>query len=184
MSLTNPYKNIKQHTRISLDASHMNSNIKDNLLTILKKKIEKKCNKSGFIDEIFRLLEFSDGIMCPENLSGNALYNIIYYCRICIPIENTINVALIRTVNLELIIAMNGPIVYFITKDNINEENWTKSESYYDKKTKKKLDVGMYVKIRILSKRINYNDTQIKIIGEMLDFASDDEISNYFGSGN
>ena len=65
--LVSPYKNIKQHTRIKLEPYHMNSDIRNNMKMVLKKKVEKKCNKNGFIDEVFKILEFSDGIMIPEN---------------------------------------------------------------------------------------------------------------------
>jgi DNA-directed RNA polymerase subunit E'/Rpb7 len=178
--ILNPYKNIKQYTRIALEPYYMNNNIKNNLKTVLKKKIEKKCNKTGYIDEIYNIIEYSDGIMYPENLNGCAIYNIAYHCKICIPIEGSVNVALTRIVNLELVIAINGPIIYFIPKGNINADNWERGETHTHKNDKKKLNVGDYIKIKILEKRINANDTQIKVIGELLDFANTEEIANYF----
>jgi len=49
--ITNPYSKNIEYTRISLDAYYMNSNIKNNLLNILKKKLENKCNKNGYRTE-------------------------------------------------------------------------------------------------------------------------------------
>ena len=39
MKLVSPYRNIKQHTRISIEPYHMNSDIKNNMKIILKKKV-------------------------------------------------------------------------------------------------------------------------------------------------
>ena len=41
-NIVSPYKNIKQHTRIKLDPYHMNSDIRNNMKTVLKKKNRKK----------------------------------------------------------------------------------------------------------------------------------------------
>ena len=37
-NIVSPYKNIKQHTRIKLDPYHMNSDIRNNMKIVLKKK--------------------------------------------------------------------------------------------------------------------------------------------------
>ena len=78
MKLVSPYRNIKQYTRISVEPYNMNSDIKNYMKIILKKKVEKKCNKNGFVDEVYRIIEYSDGIMPVENLNANAIYNIRY----------------------------------------------------------------------------------------------------------
>lgn len=181
-NIVSPYKNIKQHTRIKLDPYHMNSDIRNNMKIVLKKKVEKKCNKNGFIDEVFKILEFSDGIMKPENLDGSAIYNISYHCRICIPIENTIIIGVIKMVNPDLIVVINGPLLIFIPKNNVDTNIWDIQENYNHKKNNKKLIIGDYVKIQIADKRINQRDSQIKVMGKLLDFVSDDEIEKYYGS--
>ena len=182
MKIVSPYRNIKQYTRISVEPYHMNSDIKNNMKNILKKKIEKKCNKNGFVDEVYRILEYSDGIMPPENLNGSVIYNVTYHCKICIPVENTIIIGQIRVINQELIIAANGPIMFFIPKENIDTNNWDIPEGYLNKLNKKKLQRDDFVKIQIMDKRINQNDSQIKSIGKLIDFASLEDVEKYFGS--
>jgi DNA-directed RNA polymerase subunit E'/Rpb7 len=182
MKLTSPYRNIKQHTRISIEPYQLNSDIKNNMKIVLKKKVEKKCNKAGFVDEVYRIIEYSDGIMPLENLNGNIIYNITYHCKICIPIENTIIIGNIRVINQELVIAINGPIMIFIPKENIDTNIWDISEGYLNKLSKNKLLAGDYVKIQIIDKRINQNDSQIKTIGKLLDYATPEEVNTYFGS--
>lgn len=182
MKIVSPYRNIKQHTRISIDPYQMNSDIKNNMKNTLKKKVEKRCNKNGFIDEVYRILEYSDGYMPAENLNGAAIYNITYHCKICIPIENTVIIGQVRVINQELVVAINGPIKIFMPKENIDTNIWDIPDGYLNKSKKKKLMSGDYVKIQILDKRVNQNDSHIKAMGKLLDFATDEEIEKYFGS--
>jgi DNA-directed RNA polymerase subunit E'/Rpb7 len=187
MKPISPYKNIEQYTRIMLEPYQINSDLINQLKINLKKKVEKKCNKNGFVDEVFKILFHGDGIMQPENLSGNVLYNIKYHCRLCLPIENSIIIGQVKLINLELIVVVNGPIITFIQpnkSDNIDSSLWDVLNNFkYKKETtdeNKKLKIGDYVLIQILNKRINSGDTQIKTIGKLLDFASDDQIKKYF----
>jgi DNA-directed RNA polymerase subunit E'/Rpb7 len=182
MKLVSPYRNIKQYTRISVEPYHMNSDIKNNMKIILKKKVEKKCNKNGFIDEVYKIIEYSDGIMPAENLNGAAIYNITYHCKLCFPVENTIIVSQVRVINQELVVSVNGPIMIFIPKENIDTSVWDIPDEYMNKLKKRKLVSGDYVKIQVLDKRINQYDTQIKTIGKLLDFATPEEVEKYFGS--
>ena len=183
MKLVSPYRNIKQYTRILIEPYHMNSDIKNNMKIVLKKKVEKKCNKNGYIDEVYRILEYSDGFMPAENLTGCAIYNISYHCKICVPVENTIIIGLIKVINQELIVAINGPIMIFIPKSNVDTNIWDLSDGYSYKKEKgRKLIVGDYVKILIVEKRINQNDSQIKAIGKLLEISTTEEVDNYFGN--
>jgi DNA-directed RNA polymerase subunit E'/Rpb7 len=182
MKLVSPYRDIKQYTRISIESHHMNSDIKNNMKLVLKKKVEHKCNKNGFVDEVYKILEYSDGFMPAENLNGSAIYNITYHCKICIPIESTIIIGQVRVVNQELVIAGNGPIMIFIPKENIDTNMWDIMEGYLNLKTNKKLVAGDYVKIQIIDKRINQNDIQIKTIGGLMDYATEEEVTKYFGA--
>jgi DNA-directed RNA polymerase subunit E'/Rpb7 len=182
MNIVSPYRNIKQYTRISVEPYQMNSDIRNNMKLILKKKVEKKCNKNGFVDEVFRIIDYSDGMMPAENLGGSAIYNITYHCKLCIPIENTAIVGLVKVINQELVVATNGPIMFFIPKENVDNNIWDIPDGYMNKTTSKKLLVGDYIKIQIIDKRINQNDNQIKAIGRLVDFASSEDVEIYFGS--
>ncbi len=180
MKPISPYKNIAQYTRIMLEPYQINSDIKNQLKINLKKKVEKKCNKNGFVDEVYKIISYGDGIMHPENLSGNVLYNIKYHCRLCLPIENSIIIGQVKVINIELVVVMNGPIITFISKDKIDTSIWDMSDSFKNKKNNQQLKVGDYVLVQIVNKRINSGDTQIKTIGRLIDFATDDQITEYF----
>ena len=120
--------------------------------------------------------------MIPENLDGSAIYNISYHCRICIPIENTTIIGTVKMVNSDLIVVINGPMLIFIPKNNVDTNIWDIPENYNHRKTNKKLVIGNFVKIQITNKRINQGDSQIKIMGNLQDFATNEEVEQYYGS--
>ena len=182
MKLISPYRKIKQHTRISIDSYHMNSDIKNHIKIILKKKVEKKCNKNGFVDEVYRVLEYSDGLLPSENLNGAAIYNITYHCKICIPVENTVIIGLVKITNQEIVVAINGPIMIFIPRENIDTSVRDIPEGYLNKNVNRKLISGDYIKIQIINKRINQYDSLIRTTGKLLDFAKPEEVDKYYGS--
>ena len=178
----NPYRLINQKTRISIEPFHMNSDIENNMKNILKEKVEKKCNEYGYVDTVYRIIKYSECIMPPENLNGCAISFVTYHCKLCIPIENTIIIGIIKVISQELIVATNGPLMIFIPKENVDTNIWDIPENYVNKKTKKRLLIDDYIKIQIMAKRINQNDIQIKIIGYLINFASQEEVDTYYGS--
>jgi len=178
----NPYRLINQKTRISIEPFHMNSDIENNMKNILKEKVEKKCNEYGYVDTVYRIIKYSECVMPPENLNGCAISFVTYHCKLCIPIENTIIVGIIKVISQELIVATNGPLMIFIPKENIDTNIWDIPDNYVNKKTKKRLLIDDYIKIQIMAKRINQNDIQIKIIGYLINFASLEEVDTYYGS--
>jgi DNA-directed RNA polymerase subunit E'/Rpb7 len=182
LNIVSPYRNIKQYTRISIEPHHMNSNIKNNMKYVLKKKVEKKCNKYGYVSEVYRILEYSDGIMPTENLNANAIYDITYHCKLCIPIENTCIVCNISVISPEIIFGHNGPLLIMIRRDNIDMSNWNISDGIFSIKANRKLQSGDYCIVKILEKRINQDDSQIKLGCQLVDLASEEQVLQFFGS--
>jgi DNA-directed RNA polymerase subunit E'/Rpb7 len=183
-TLVSPYKDINQYTRIKVQPHQLNSDIRNNMKLILKKKVEKKCNKNGFIEEVYRIIDFDDGQLYPENLSGCIMFNVKYHCRICLPIENSTIIAKIIIINHELMIATNGPIFIFIPKENIDSNVWKIIDNSFINKKEKKLAINDFVKVKILNKRINMDDWQIKAIGLLNDFATKDEVKKYYNQND
>ena len=180
--LVSPYKDVTQYTKIQIKPHMMNSDIKNIMKLVLRKKVEKRCNKNGFIDEVHRIETFEAEDMRPENLSGAVNFDISYHCRLCIPIENSLIIAQVKAINQELILAQNGPVMIFIPKDNIDQNVWDVTDKFMHMKNKINLKVNNYIKVEVMNKRINQGDHQIKIIGQLVNLASEDEINNYYGS--
>ena len=180
--LVSPYKNITQYSKIQIKPNQMNSDIQNIIKLVLRKKVEKKCNKNGFIDEVYRIEESDAMDMEPENLSGCCNFRVSYHCRICIPVEETQLVVQIKNLNQVLILAVNGPIMIFIPKENIDLNKWDIYDSFLHKKSKEVLKVNSFVKVTVLKSRINQEDYQIKVIGKLIDFATEEEITQYYGN--
>ena len=72
--------------------------------------------------------------------------------------------------------------MFFIPKENVDTNVWDIPDGYLNKNKKRKLMAGDYVKIQIMDKRINQNDSQIKSIGRLIDFASTEEVDKYYGA--
>jgi DNA-directed RNA polymerase subunit E'/Rpb7 len=181
-TITSPYKNIYQYTKIQVLPHMLNSDIKNNMELTLIQKVEKKCNKNGYVDKIYEITEYGDGYMVPEKLLGAVQYDIKYHCRLCIPVENTVIIAQVKRFNPELIILHNGPVTIFVPKIDIDTNNWNISNTFVHKDTNEELQNDRYVKVLIKKTRINQLDTKIKCMGKLIDFASSEETAKYFGT--
>tara|TARA_Y100000590_G_scaffold240874_1_gene270877 strand:- start:1219 stop:1818 length:600 start_codon:yes stop_codon:yes gene_type:complete len=180
--LLSPYKNTIQYTTIQVLPQHMNSDILSNMELIVKQKVENKCNKHGYIDKVHSIDNYYEGNLITENFLGAANYKIDYQCRMCLPIENTMIVAKIHNINSELVILSNGPIIIFVPKENIDTNIWSITNNIIHIKKDRVLKTDDYVKVIIDKIKINQNDTQIKSIGVLNDFAKTSEKETYFGS--
>lgn len=178
--LNKPYYDIEQNERVLLRPHQMNSDIKLNLKMNLKEKLEGKCNKYGYIDQIYKILEYNDGIISAENLSGGAIYNVKYHCRIFSPLENTSIIGEIILLNPELIIAINGPIKIFIPRESINSEVFDINRNFMIKKDKSNLKLNQKVIITIKDKKINPGDKNIKCIGYLFDIPTEKQLKDYY----
>ena len=180
--LVSPYKNTTQFTKVQIKPHMMNSDIQNVMKLVLRKKVEKRCNKFGFIDEVYKIEKFDEEDLRPENLSGCANFYISYHCRLCLPIENSVIIAQVKAINQELILAVNGPIMIFIPKDNVDNNVWDVTDKFLHRGEKSNLKANQFIKIEVINKRINQGDHQIKVIGKLLEFAKENEIEKFFGS--
>ena len=182
--LVSPYIDTEQYTKISLHPYQMTNDININLKINLKKKVEKKCNQNGYVSRIYKILEHSHGLIDAENFNASANFEIKYSCKLCLPVENTIIIGKIRTINRVLMVIENGPILSIILSNNINYENFklNSQNNLVSNKTKNELNVGDFIKVKILSKTFNFNDNQIKTMGYLEDVANKEETDKYFST--
>lgn len=181
MSLISPYQDTFQYTRIKVEPHYFNSDLETNLLHILRQKESKKCNKNGFIDEIYMIDSYKGGYIASENLSGSAMFDIKYNCRLCYPTLNSSIIAQVKTINQELIVCTNGPIFIFVPKEAIDSTFWDFSENFNNKKTGKELKENDFVIIEILDRRINQGGYVINTIGKLLDHATSSQVKKFYG---
>jgi DNA-directed RNA polymerase subunit E'/Rpb7 len=174
----------------------MDNTIRKYIKTNLEKEHIGKCFQDyGFISEIHDIEIISDGKIIPEDPMCCALFVVRFLATLCRPVNDTMLIAKILGVSEKLIILGYGPLQIIIkTSNRINNNifvfnqnlsRWTakKSSDKSDKSDEKKnvqkyivLKNDMYVKVKILSKKIVDKTKQIICMGFMEDVADDKEI--------
>jgi len=182
IEISTPIKSKQQYTRIMIPPHMMNSDIEDNMMIVLQQKVENKCNRYGYVQKVHYIEKYEEGLILPENFSGSAPYNVTYMSDIVIPIENTVIVGTVKALNPELAIIVNGPIIVFIPKANIDTNIWDVSNEFTDKKNRTILKQDDYVKVHLDKVKINQGDVQIKCIGKLMGRANDEEIEMVYGT--
>ena len=184
--LQNPYSNKILSTRILVPCTKLNSDIYLNIKNILKNKYEGNCIKYGYISKIFKILDYSENNIDINNLDCSVSYFVRYSARLCYPVENTLIIAKIITMNKQFFVAENGPITNMIKYNNVNESKFKLDEQHniIIKKTKKKLDIGNYVKIQIQAKKMYNNDNKIGTLSYLIDIPTQSEIDNFYEKKN
>ena len=182
--INKPYYDIEQNELVLLKPQQMNSDIKLNLKINLKEKVEGKCNKFGYIDKMYKILEYTDGFISAENLSGGAVYRVNYHCKIYCPLENTAIIGEIILINPELIIVINGPIKIFIPRELINQNIFDINKNFMIKENNTNLELNQKVIVTIKDKKINPGDKYIKCIGYLTNIADEKQIKEFYDEEN
>jgi len=181
-----PCKDEILYTRVILYPHQMNHDLYINLKKNLIDKIEGKCIKDGYIIKVYKILEYVNGIIEPENFTGTAVYDVKYLAKICTVLKESIIVTKISSYvpNANFALADFGPIIKIIFTKNerdINSKVFTigNDKNIIHIPTQTKLEVNNYVKIQIKSIKFYLNDTIIKCMGYLDNIATVDEIEKY-----
>ena len=181
-NLVSPYTNTEFHTRISLLPHQMTNEIYVHLKNNLKKKVEKKCNKYGYVTKLYKILDYSDGEIIPENFDSSSIFNIRYSCRVCLPIEKKQIICKIDILNKALIKAVNGPIICIIKMTELNTDKFSlnnKNDIIYNSNNKV-LNVKDHIIVNVLALNFFSGDERIIILGSLEDIPTSSQINKFF----
>ena len=181
--LVKPYINTEKTKRVKLYPSQMNNDIYINLKSNLVKDVEKKCTEDGYISKVYKINDYSEGIICPENLDSSAIYDVKYSCKLCLPIENTMIICKIDLITKVLVKAKYGrPIICIIKISQINKENFNLNNNGDIVYTKNNqiLKSGDFIKVNVIAKNFFAGDERIIILAELIDMASNNEVQEYY----
>lgn len=184
--MTSPYITTLLTSTINLHPKQMNNQIYKNLKENLTQKLEKKCFKNyGYISKVIELVEYSDGVLVPENPTSSATFSVKFSCVLCNPLKKSQIVAKIEKMNNTLINLRNGPITIIVTMDRINrdifyQENRTNKLIAKKGDDKEEVTSGKYMVVSIEKKLFSDMDQIITVIGELVRPATNDEISKSF----
>ena len=180
--LSSPYIDTELYSRILIRPQQINNDIYINLKNNLKKKVEKKCNKYGFITKIYKILDFSEGEVVPENFDSSVVFNVKFSCRICLPVTDTYIICKIDLLNKSLIKASNGPIVCIIGVNYINKKIFSLNNKgdIIDNNTNEVIKSNDYIVVNIKGTNFFPGDERIVILGGLQSLATKEEIKNYY----
>lgn len=184
--LINPCKDEILFTKITLRPDQMNNDLYINLKKNLIDKVEGKCISYGYIIKVYKILDYSNGIIEPENFTGSAIYDIKYLAKICVALKNSIIIAKITSYNqnLNFAVASFGNIKKIIFNKherdlNINIFSINNDKSIVHLPTQKILKINDFIKVQIKSFKLLQNDVNINCLGYLYDIPTQEEINLY-----
>jgi DNA-directed RNA polymerase subunit E'/Rpb7 len=181
-----PCKDKELYTRVMLKPHQMNDDLYLGLKKNLIDVVEGKCTKDGYVVKVYKIVEYKNGVIEPENFTGSAVYDVKYLAKVCSILKETIIVAKITSYvpNAGFALADFGPIVRIIFTKNERDINSKifmigNDKNIFHILTQKKLAVNDYVKIQIKSIKFSPGDTVIKCMGYLDNLADPEEIDLY-----
>jgi DNA-directed RNA polymerase subunit E'/Rpb7 len=200
----NPYISTYLNTVVRIHPSFMDNNIRKHIKSSIEKDYTNKCFLDyGYITKIHEIYPDYDAEVVPEDPMACALFKVKFLCTICRPILNSIIIAKIFTVTGPTIYLTNGPLdILIYTTKNINTKlfvfnqrlnTWTvrkeldTNNTISETETHKKFIVlkpNMYVKIKILNKKIIDKTDRILCSAYLDSIASEDDIKESMKSNS
>jgi len=145
--------------QIALKYNSIGSNIKQILTRKLKKQLEGKCSKEGYIKiNSINILKYSSGILFEDSVK----YDVVFECLICNPVEGMRIKCIIKNITKAGIRCVyykedEQPIILFIAR-----EHNQKKELYNN------LKENDIVNVKTIGIRYQLNDEYISVMGELL----------------
>ena len=163
--MNNLYNTLQLTDRIILNASNLN-NIERLIKNKLQKKIGNKCIKDGYVlSNSIQILKRSIGKINTAFFDGSISYNIQYSAKVCNPKEGSFIVVDYVDHNKMGILAKkhNTPLNIVIPKQlHKNKELFKQIDEQLAQEQSIKL------KIQIIGKRFEKDDTEIFVIGKLI----------------
>lgn len=183
--LHNPFMSQQCQIIVKLYPHQMNSDLYRHLKHNIEKRVVGKCNNAGLITKVDKLLKYEDNEINIEDFSADAEYSVDYVATICVPMKDTEVILQVKKTICEhgnyLINVSNGALTCVLAVKNNTHFLSMKNSKVYVGNYDKYLEVGDFVKVLIIGKRSDPGDSVIKIIGKIIDLASEDEVKdNYY----
>lgn len=177
-----PYTNTQLEIVMELKAHQMNNDIYIHMKNNLIDMYEKKCMKSyGYIEKVYSIEELAVGIVEFENMLCSATYKVKFNCKLCIPIVGREIICKVDRMTSQIGIAVNGGIKATILPYKINKDVFYTDQNFSIriKKNGQLLKQDDFVKILVTQVVFANKDTNIIVVSNLQDLASDKEIEMY-----
>ena len=156
----NIYSQIIITQKVVIEFSELDKNIENKLLYKIKKNNEGKCIENGFVkNNSIVINNYSSG----ELFSDKLVYEVMFKCDICNPVENMILECNVKTITkagirCEIDGYDKSPLIIFLARDH-----------HYNSKNFSEINEGDNIKVRVIGKRFEINDQYICIISELIE---------------
>lgn len=151
-------KNILQKD-VKVEMRYIGSNLTDIITENLKKRLEGKCCKEGYIKNgSIVVINYSSGTLTNKY----AIFNVSFECLICRPVEGTqidckVDNVTKAGIRASYASSTESPIIVFIARDH-----------YYMDPVFTQIKEGDLIGVKIIGSRYELNDNSIYTIGEVL----------------
>ena len=189
----NPIINTYLTSTVRLLPIHMDNNFRKYIKSSLEKEHENKCFKDyGYVIKIHECNIDTDAYISAEDPLCCPIFKVKFLCSLCRPLNNTTIIGRIEGIAPPIIKVVNGPINVIIKSTNVNKNIFmfnTKINSWIAKISNKSDDInnkeenkfmslkdGVYVKVKIMNKKIVDKSNKILCMGFLESLASEDEI--------
>jgi|TARA_B110000858_G_scaffold57183_2_gene66662 DNA-directed RNA polymerase subunit E'/Rpb7 len=160
------YNKIIISKKVYINFSHIDKNINNKLLNILKNDIENKCITEGFIkNNSIKILKNSSGVV-QDNTVG---FNITLECMAANPVQSMKFICKVKSITKVGIRAEiddpDNPFIIFLARDH-----------HYNNTEFSKIKEDDYITVRVLGQRFELNDTNISVIAEFIELNVKEQI--------
>lgn len=151
--------------KVTLNPHMLDGRYKDNIIKILKTRLEGKCSSNGYVmKDSIKINKINSGTVQMVSLNGNVVFNVEIYLKTCLPMIGNIIKATVKNTNRFGVLCQvtynTDIIVEIIVAKKSNE---IKSEVELDD-----LKNGDVVNIEVLGRKFELNDQKISVIGRIV----------------
>jgi len=192
--MTTPYINTYLNTTVRIHPNQMDNNIRKHIKNSVEKEHMNKCFLDyGYITKIHEINPDYDAEIVAEDPMACALFKVRFACTVCRPVINDSFICKAIGITPPIIYLVNGPLDIIVkTSQNLNKNififnqkinNWTakKETNETDTNSKSKYQVieeGMYLKVKIINKKIIDKSDRILCTGYLENIATEQEIKD------
>ena len=152
---------------VHIGFSYIGKNIKDNLLTKLKRELEGKCIAEGYVKTgTISVINYSSGVVKADNV----VFRVAVECEICKPVEGMIMKTKITNVTKAGIKCIwedekISPVIVFIARDHNHKNKYFQEVAKnFEENPKQKNSI----KVKVIGIRYELNDEKISVLAELV----------------
>jgi DNA-directed RNA polymerase subunit E'/Rpb7 len=196
--ITSPYIKSYLFTDVKIMPQQMDNNIMKHIKSNLVKNVQgKNFYQYGYVSKIHDVYtDKKNAYIIPEDPAASAEYKIKFGCTMCYPLNSSIIVGTVRSAIESMIYVTNGPLLIVVNAmDSINRSIFSFNSKLNTWLAKKDSNVtiltsesgatkyvpikeGIYVKIRIINKKITAGEDKIICLGYLEDLATSEEVKD------